>query len=104
MEEPKIEPKSEPKIECTIDNNILIYSCPHCNCHITTAIQELACRIFRHGFCMANNQQIPPHESKERCDLLAKDPMIVGCCKPFKIISEQDSGTIKYYCIVCDYI
>lgn len=85
-------------IECETDNNSLIYKCPHCECYLLTVISELACCIFRHGFY--NTAQINPHASKEECDQLASDPNVIGCCKPFKIIREQD----KYYVTVCEYI
>lgn len=56
--------------------------CPHCAGIII--IDEINCAIFRHGI-MKSGEQIPPHESKERCDELFEKKEIYGCGKPFRV-------------------
>jgi hypothetical protein len=105
-----IQPPDPNLQRCERDGDMLIYQCPHCNFSITTHIQELACCIFRHGFDKSTQQQVPPHEPKQSCDLLATNPNIVGCCKPYRIINKQpdpndvEPEKIRYYVEVCEYI
>ena len=70
-----------------------IITCPHCNEFIL--IEELNCRIFRHGVFKNTNQQISPHASKEECDAYIVQDLIYGCGKPFKITDKVEK---------CDYI
>ena len=95
-------PVSIEYFECEYDKetNLLIYPCPHCKLSTTTLVSELACCIFRHGMNKQNQQQIPPHESKERCDAFASNPDYVGCCKPYRI----DNINGSYKVSICDYI
>ena len=86
-------------MECERDGDTLIYPCPHCSLLITTGIKELNCHIFRHGFLIKRNQQIPPHESKEQCDRWLQHSDIVGCCKPYEIVKKDAT----FYVQVCDY-
>ena len=76
----------------------LIINCPHCNELIL--IEELNCKIFRHGVFKLSNQQINPHSSKSDCDNFVVNDLIYGCGKPFKI-SISDN---KYLVEICDYI
>ena len=103
------------------DNIInLVIECPHCNEPIL--IEQLNCKIFRHGVftpldlkcrfystkigilnlqgCKSTNQQIEPHLSKDKCDELILNNLIYGCGKPFKIISNDDNFKVE----ICDYI
>jgi hypothetical protein len=79
------------------DNDIII--CPHCNMLIH--IQQLNCKIFRHGVYKHNNEQINPHASKIECDSLVVNNQIYGCGKPFLVELDQNG---KMYSIICDYI
>ena len=79
-----------------ITNNIII--CPHCS--IPIIIEELNCRIFRHGVFIKTNEQIPPHASKLECDYYINNNLIFGCGKPFKIINLNN----KLIPEICDYI
>ena len=88
------------KSNVLIDGSLLIYSCPHCDLLITTEIRELACRIFRHGFCIKTNIQINPHMPKIHCDRLVNQPNIIGCCKPYRINVENNVYNVE----ACDYI
>jgi hypothetical protein len=74
---------------------MLIIICPHCNNYVE--ILELNCKIFRHGTYKSNNQQIPPHASKDECDNLIQQKLIYGCGKPFMINQEMVA-------VICDYI
>jgi len=73
-------------------------SCPHCNEQIL--IEQLNCRIFRHGVLKSNNQQMNAHSSKQECDNLISQNAIYGCGKPFRIITENDEHRAEK----CDYI
>jgi hypothetical protein len=73
----------------------MLIDCPHCNELIW--IDQLNCRIFRHGTFKHNYEQIPPHSSKQDCDLWKEQDRIYGCGKPFKI---NEDGTI----VICNYI
>lgn len=74
--------------------DILVF-CPHCK--IPILIEQLNCRIFRHGIFKKDGKQINPHESKEMCDLFFSTDQIYGCGKPFFVNDEIQA-------IVCDYI
>jgi hypothetical protein len=65
--------------------------------------KDINCAIFRHGVFKQTGQQIPPHESKAKCDAYAATGKIYGCGKPFKLVkSPEDNKTFK--AIVCGYI
>jgi len=82
-----------------INNNCNIISvCPHCKDYVL--IEQLNCKIFRHGSIKLTGQQIPPHSNKQICDYLYKNNLIYGCGKPFEIIINNNSLETR----VCDYI
>jgi hypothetical protein len=64
-------------------------------------IEQLNCRIFRHGTLKHNGQQMNPHETKEVCDYFATNNMIYGCGKPFQIIENEKK---EFIAIICGYI
>ena len=76
----------------------LIITCPNCNDFVL--IEQLNCRIFRHGVFKNNGQNIQPHSNKSICDSYIKNNLIYGCGKPFKIVEENK--VLK--AIKCDYI
>jgi hypothetical protein len=78
-------------------NNFII-QCPHCNEPII--IEQLNCRIFRHGSLKCNGKQIDPHSSKELCDFYVLNNKIYGCGKPFMINGDIHNFTVS----ICDYI
>ena len=87
-----------------MDNNKpinLVVQCPHCKYPIL--IEELNCRIFRHGVFKINGTQINPHAPKDLCDFYVKNDLILGCGKPFQIIQNQHSDE-PFIAIICDYI
>jgi len=79
--------------------NDIVVSCPHCLKPVL--IEQLNCKIFRHGTFIVNGQQVNPHATKEVCDYFVANDMIYGCGKPFCIINAED-GT--FVAIVCEYI
>ncbi len=74
--------------------------CPHCNGTIIIEIEQLNCKIFRHGVFKKNGKQINPHEKKNLCDEYKEKDLIYGCGKPFIVIVKND----KYTTEICDYI
>lgn len=84
----------------TLDSDVLQYTCPHCDGKILTAVSEIACGVFRHGFNIVTNTQISPHESKELCNQYRENPQYVGCCKPYQIVKKEND----YIVSICDYI
>lgn len=74
-----------------------LIKCPYCSEYIY--IEELNCRIFRHGVLKKTNEQINPHSSKEECEKLYINNKIYGCGKPFKIEIINN----MYFSIICDY-
>jgi hypothetical protein len=68
--------------------------CPHCGDQIL--IEQLNCRIFRHGVLRETGQQIPPHSDKSVCDELVNKKLIFGCGKPFMVTNN--------IAVACDYI
>lgn len=82
-----------------LEKNInIVVTCPHCNDQIL--IEQLNCKIFRHGTLKTNNIQINPHSSKEECDYYINNNLIYGCGKPFKIIENNDEFKTE----ICEYI
>jgi len=80
-------------------NNNIIVTCPHCNDLIL--IEQLNCRIFRHGILKSNNTQINPHASKEECDYYTINESIYGCGKPFKVLENENN---EFTAVICEYI
>lgn len=88
------------QIDCLLDDNVLTFPCPHCECQVLVEVKDLNCCIFRHGYYKVENVQVESHASKEQCDQLVMDDKVLGCCKPFKILSDG----ISYKVTICDYI
>jgi len=76
--------------------------CPHCNDPII--IEKFNCCIFRHGILKDTGKQMDPHTVKEECDRLAKEGLIYGCGKPFKVIIDLTEENEKYIIEICEYI
>lgn len=76
-------------------NEMLEVVCPHCQGSVW--VEQLNCKIFRHGVFKGTGKQIPPHASKADCDKWQEQNAIWGCGKPFQI---DDTGKA----IVCEYI
>lgn len=81
-------------------DDFYLFLCPHCNMFIIVKINEVHCKIFRHGIYKKNYELINPHESKQICDDLVKSDEIFGCGKPFKLIEINK----ELFVDVCDYI
>ena len=76
----------------------IIVKCPHCEQYME--IEQLNCKIFRHGTLRSNGKQIDPHSPKDLCDYYVKNEKIFGCGKPFRIEKNGD----EYIPVICDYI
>ena len=83
-----------------IENNNLIFECPHCELIIIVNLQEVNCKIFRHGVYKNNFNQISPHAPKNECDFLKENDLILGCGKPFQLHSNDNEWSVQK----CDYI
>ena len=82
-----------------LEKNInIVVTCPHCNDQIL--IEQLNCKIFRHGILKSNNTQINPHASKNDCDNYINNNLIYGCGKPFRIIEINNEFKTE----ICEYI
>ena len=80
----------------------LIVVCPHCNEYII--IEQLNCKIFRHGILKVNLKQIDPHSSKDLCKSFINNKLIYGCGLPFKIVESMVENKKIYTTEVCEYI
>ena len=76
----------------------IIVNCPHCN--IPVLIEQLNCKIFRHGIFKSNNIQINPHSSKQDCDYYINNDLIYGCGRPFRIVENNNEIETE----ICEYI
>ena len=76
----------------------IVVICPHCKEPVL--IEQLNCKIFRHGILKTNNIQIEPHSTKELCDYFIKNNLIYGCGRPFQIIQNSNG----FIAIICEYI
>jgi hypothetical protein len=82
--------------------DIGIVQCPHCNDPVI--IEQLNCRIFRHGIHIHNGQQINPHANQEECTRLAENRLIYGCGKPFYVRGCEGSDAGTLVAEACGYI
>lgn len=84
----------------------IVVTCPHCNEPVL--IEQLNCRIFRHGQFKSDFKQVNPHLSKDACLRLLEEDKVNGCMGPFKVIDaiEEKDGKREmiWKAIVCDYI
>jgi hypothetical protein len=58
-----------------------VISCPHCKQLII--IEQINCKIFRHGVIKKTMKPLPPHLPRALCDYVARHDLIYGCGKPF---------------------
>ena len=98
------------------ETNEFIITCPHCKEYIM--IEKINCGIFRHAIFKENGNQVDPHLPKSNCEILLKENLVIGCCKPFQIIKknivniesyekEDDEIIFEnniYKIIICNYI
>ena len=74
--------------------DLFLVTCPNCGGQVL--IDEVNCRIFRHGVWKSTGQQMDPHASKLICEDAHLRGLILGCGQPFKIV--------KNVAIACEYI
>jgi hypothetical protein len=84
-----------------MDTNLVV-ACPHCSEFVI--IEQLNCKIFRHGILKANLKQIDPHSSKELCESLIQNKLIHGCGRPFQLVERITENKKTYIAVACDYI
>ena len=85
------------------EDSCYVFECPHCDLLVQVKENDVNCQIFRHGLVATTKQQINPHASKEHCDrLVAQGLVIGGCAGPFKLF-RGPTGAIEYVDI-CEYI
>lgn len=77
---------------------MFVIKCPHC--YGERFIEQLNCGIFRDGVFKQSLEPIPPHSTREECEKLLRDNVVIGCTRPFQIIVIND----KYVVQKCDYI
>ena len=91
----------------TLDNNMYSFYCPHCSEGIEVESTQVNCRIFRHGAFFTKTPdniiipttQINPHSSKEECDRLVENNLIIGCGKPFELVPVNGGYNVR----ICEY-
>lgn len=71
--------------------------CPWCGLKFAVYSKDINCGIFRHG--AINGEPLAPHASQNECENALKQPGVIGCCKPLKIIKKNDN----YEAIQCGY-
>ena len=83
-----------------------LFPCPHCSSLIQVKLNDLNCRIFRHGTFKKNGKAINPHLKKKKCEELVKRACIYGCARPFEFVGGGKKNPNDTNCIVreCDYI
>lgn len=83
-----------------IQENYIVVKCPTCELQILIFKNDINCAIFRHGIIKSSGEQMNPHTPKEICDKLFEQNLIIGCGKPFRIISSNNQFNAE----ICDYI
>ena len=84
------------------DSSMYVFECPHCSLLIEVPVNQLNCRIFRHGGT-STFKPIKPHAVKGRYVAMAPDytrrewppvpGQIYGCGQPFRIVNHTGSLT-----------
>jgi hypothetical protein len=87
------------EVEFDKDSQSFVFECPHCNLMVQVFVNELNCRIFRHGMFKHNWEQVPPHLPKDVCDQLVAEDQVLGCCKPYQFFDGPPP-----FVDVCEYI
>jgi hypothetical protein len=75
-----------------------IVKCP--NCQVEIIIEEINCKIFRHGVNKATGEQMNPHASKAECHEAISKDTVYGCAAPFIL----DLSGNEWVAVSCDYI
>ena len=78
----------------------IYFICPHCTGSFIINEKDLNCMIVRHAVFKHNMEPINPHASKQICDDLVQNNLVIGCAKPIQIIKKEK----EYAAIECDYV
>jgi hypothetical protein len=84
----------------TDGKDVYRFLCPHCLVAVEVEINQVNCKIFRHGAYKSTLQPIPPHTSKDQCDQLVKSGDIYGCAGPLRFLGDAGNYKVEK----CDYI
>jgi len=89
-----------------MSNDYIIFKCPHCSLYIEVNKTQVNCGIFRHAIYKQTHANVNPHLSKDQCDLLVMRNEVYGCCKPFQLIRQGQTGSDgnNFIVSICDYI
>jgi hypothetical protein len=96
---------ADDKNKVHIENDLLVFLCPHCEMTVEVKKSEMNCRVFRHGYHTSPDKkqllsQVNPHASKEECEKILAEGNVVGCCRPFQITGDDANMRVE----VCEYI
>ena len=72
--------------------------CPYCQAYMEIPIKDINCAIYRHAIIKATGQQLDPHAPKDVCDRLARQGMIYGCGKPFRVKRDTQNRLFTEKC------
>jgi hypothetical protein len=75
-------------------DNCYLFDCPHCSVPIIVEENQVNCEIFRHGVMKGTYEPVHPHAPKSVCDELVAKQLVLGCCKPFRLL-KGSSGRIE---------
>jgi len=102
--------------QTSVQNNIedsYFFECPHCSCYCQVPKSQVNCGIFRHAVYSKTDlsrghvefQPINPHASKEECEKLKSEGVVLGCAQPFQLRVSQGSMEGSVISIQkCDFI
>jgi len=90
------------KVDYIEADSSYVFSCPHCDMFIQVLREDVNCQIFRHGVIRSSGEQVNQHSTKEYCDSLLNNNLVIGCCKPFKLILN-DKNFVEFVDL-CDYL
>ncbi len=71
--------QSQPEILIDDEAKVYRYNCPHCSQQIEVELNQLNCKIFRHGALKQTGGQINQHLPKSMVDQLLAANAIYGC-------------------------
>lgn len=77
-----------------------LVDCPNCGAALEIEPKDVQCGIFRHAWYKHNGVQVPPHATKDFCEMLVQRDLIIGCGKPFEL---QRIGSNAVGAVTCDW-
>lgn len=86
--------------EAVLACGVYLVDCPSCGGPLEIEPKDVQCNIFRHGWYKHNGVQIPPHATKDFCDTLIRQNLIIGCGRPFELTRI---GNNAVGAVACDW-